>query len=200
MKKGLLLFSLTCFLTFVSGCADGDEQGLQQRGSNIRGSSPTDINYTGNSAYEKERQFGYVRYNKSQLNTEEEKTKAPQMDREEMANIITRTLIKLPNIEEAATLVTDEHALIAYTPKKDDDREQAADIVRRTAEGLLPRWIDVYISDQETAYQELQSLSNNRVTEKDNTKAVESIIKRFTQNSPQGSNSSMNNERMDNRK
>ncbi|MDI5788279.1 YhcN/YlaJ family sporulation lipoprotein [Bacillus licheniformis] len=39
---------------------------------------------------------------------------APQIDREEMAHIISSLTVQLPNIQDASALVTDEEALVVY--------------------------------------------------------------------------------------
>ncbi|MBB6453447.1 hypothetical protein HNQ94_001896 [Salirhabdus euzebyi] len=193
MKKSLLFIGLCIFTIILQGCAN--QKGLGDETDTLHGTTPDNMN-TRITEEKEDTQYGYVRYNENQLDMEREKNFAPKIDREKMANMITKTLLTLDDIEEAATLVTDSHTLVAYTPADGVERERAAEDVKKTTLSFLPRWYHVYISDQSTAYTDLQSLSNNTTTETGTILAIESVIERFTEQSPQGGEYSEEDHRM----
>ncbi len=184
LKKYLMVGACAATL-LISACAK-DEAGLGDEDQQALRGNDMEIRNTRTSEEQQSTQFGYVRYDKKQLNQDQEQQNVPMMDREATANMITRTLLKLNGIEEAATLVTDDATFVAYTKSEDAEQEWAADTVKRTALSMLPSWFDVYISDQPTAYEDLQALGNNKVTEADDKKAIDNLKKRFRSESPQG--------------
>ncbi|MCY8076658.1 YhcN/YlaJ family sporulation lipoprotein [Bacillus haynesii] len=100
--------------------------------------------------------FGYARHQATPVANKEE-MQAPQIDREEMAHIISSLTVQLPNIQDASALVTDEEALVVY--KTDSgQREQTADQVKKTAASVIPRYYHIYISDDPDMM--LQSVAN----------------------------------------
>jgi hypothetical protein len=182
MKKTIFIFGLSISMLLV-GCAK--EEGLGEGDQTLRGTEMDNTNQRPNEE-QRNTQFGYVRYSQDQLNTENVENLAPEIDREETANMITKLLIQLRDIKEAATLITDSHALVAYTREENVDRNQAADSVKKTVQSIIPRWFHVYISDQPQSYKDLQALGNNTVMETGSHPAIEEIIKRFRAESPQG--------------
>lgn len=182
-----MLLAIVAFSFILTGCIAEKDLG---EGTDALEGTPMD-NYNPSSDNPEKsdhytNRYGYVRYDKEQLNMDEEEQQIPVMNREYVANMITRTLLKMEQIGEAATLVTDEHTLIAYDISESDyDREEIADMVKKTAVSFLPAYYEIYISDAPNAYQDLQSLSNNTSVEEDSRQTIEQIIERFKQ-SPQG--------------
>lgn len=185
MNKAALLLSIMVIPFIFTGCAKEDA-GIGDEDNALRGNEMETRNMR--TEENQSTQFGYVRYNQKQLDMDEEQNKVPQMNREEMANMITRTLLKLPDIEEAATLVTDEEAFIAFTKAEEVEIERAVDTVKRTAKSILPVWVDVYVSDNPAAYSDLQSYSNNNVKEAGDERGIKRLIRRFQKDTPQGKN------------
>ncbi len=185
MNKAALLLSIMVIPFIFTGCAKEDA-GIGDEDNALRGNEMETRNMR--TEENQNTQFGYVRYNQKQLDMDEEQNKVPQMNREEMANMITRTLLKLPDIEEAATLVTDEEAFIAFTKAEEVEIERAVDTVKRTAKSILPVWVDVYVSDNPAAYSDLQSYSNNNVKEAGDERGIKRLIRRFQKDTPQGKN------------
>jgi len=183
MNKAALLLSIMVIPFIFTGCAKEDA-GIGDEDNALRGNEMETRNMR--TEENQSTQFGYVRYNQKQLDMDDEQNKVPQMNREEMANMITRTLLKLPDIEEAATLVTDEEAFIAFTKAEDVEIERAVDTVKRTAKSILPVWVDVYVSDNPAAYSDLQSYSNNNVKEAGDERGIMRLIRRFQSDTPQG--------------
>ncbi|MBO8156764.1 MAG: YhcN/YlaJ family sporulation lipoprotein [Bacillaceae bacterium] len=195
-----LIFSILMLSLILFGCAADDFgegadplEGVPIDNYNASNDNPNKSDHYTN-------RYGYVRYDKDQLNMEEEEQKIPMMNREYLANMITRTLLKYEQIEEAATLVTDQHTFIAYQASEIDtntDGRDIADMVTKTAASFLPSYYEIYISDQPNAYQDLQSLGNNTSIEEDSRPTIEKIIQRFKQ-APQGENIYQDNRQEDN--
>jgi Sporulation lipoprotein YhcN/YlaJ (Spore_YhcN_YlaJ) len=130
--------------------------------------------------------FGYVRHVKSNLAEEEDYNKVPGIDHEKVANSISSLIIQLPNIQDVATLVTDEEVLIAYqTDSK--NRNDTADQVKKTAISVVPRYYHVYLSDNPEMIKQIEGYSgldpNNRDIDQIINKTIKEMLK-----SPQGRN------------
>ncbi|MFY0761814.1 YhcN/YlaJ family sporulation lipoprotein [Metabacillus dongyingensis] len=128
--------------------------------------------------------FGYVRHVKSNLAEEEDYNKVPGIDHEKVANAISSLIIQLPNIQDVATLVTDEEVLIAYqTDTK--NRNDTADQVKKTAISVVPRYYHVYLSDNPEMIKQIEGYSgldpNNRDIDQIINKTIKEMLK-----SPQG--------------
>ncbi|MRG85171.1 YhcN/YlaJ family sporulation lipoprotein [Salinibacillus xinjiangensis] len=193
MKNIFGVIGLSIMLTLLSACTQQEGMGEDT----LRGKTPDNMN-TRMSQEKQDTQFGYVRYNEKQLDMEKEANFTPKIDREKMADMITKTILKLENIEEAATLVTDSQTFVAYTKKDDADRARTADTVKQTTLSFLPRWYDVYVTDQSRSFDELQSLSNNSTTEQEDDPAIQRLIKQFKEEAPQGGVYESENDRMNN--
>ena len=69
------------------------------------------------------------------------------LNREQVANIISQFSTDIPNVNDVATLVTDQEVLIAYkTDSK--NRNLTADQVKKTAMSVVPRYYHVYVTDK----------------------------------------------------
>ncbi|SES65446.1 Sporulation lipoprotein YhcN/YlaJ (Spore_YhcN_YlaJ) [Salinibacillus kushneri] len=182
MKKAILHSCLTIALLIIAGC--GQQQGADN--GTLKGKTPDNMN-TRTSEKQQDTQYGYVRYNEKQLDMNREENFEPKIDREQMANMITKTLLKMPSVEEAATLITDNHTFIAYTPSEEsEDTGNTTDQVKKTVMSFLPRWYNIYISTESRTYDELQSLSNNTTTEDGTNRAVQRLIDLIKEEDPEG--------------
>ncbi|OLP63512.1 hypothetical protein BACPU_31660 [Bacillus pumilus] len=125
---------------------------------------------------------GYVRYQKKQITDQKEKT--PALNREHLAHVITSLSVQLPNIQEAATLVTDEDALIVYrTGNK--NRDESADQVKKTAVSVLPRYYHVYVSDHPEHFQSIANFSRLQTNSRDFDQILAKTIQQM-KHAPQG--------------
>nr|WP_239558947.1 YhcN/YlaJ family sporulation lipoprotein [Peribacillus deserti] len=131
------------------------------------------------------RDFGFVRLNRTIIDGETVGSHdRVTLDREQLADIITRLSVQIPGIDEAATLVTDEEALIAYKTSK-DDRNEAADQVKRTAISVLPRYFHVYVTDNPGLMQNVENYANLDTHTKDVNNMLQNTISQMKK-SPQG--------------
>ncbi|MBU8580960.1 YhcN/YlaJ family sporulation lipoprotein [Bacillus paralicheniformis] len=127
--------------------------------------------------------FGYARHQATPVANKEE-MQAPQIDREEMAHIISSLTVQLPNIQDASALVTDEEALVVY--KTDSgQREQTADQVKKTAASVIPRYYHIYISDDPDMMQFVANFSRLGANSRNVDQLMADTIKEM-QKSPQG--------------
>lgn len=128
--------------------------------------------------------FGYVRHVKSNLAEEDDYNKVPGIDHEQVANAISSLIVQLPNIQDIATLVTDEEVLIAYqTDSK--NRNETADQVKKTAISIVPRYYHVYLSDQPEMIKQIEGYSGLDPNSRDIDQILNSTIKEMLK-SPQG--------------
>lgn len=142
------------------------------------------FNQEGNSKEDQSANFGYTRLQKKGVTQDANFIKTPVMDRDKTAKSISSLVIQLPNIEDVATLVTDEEVLVAYeTTAK--DRFEAADQVKKTAISFVPRYYHVYVSDKPAMIRQIQSYSPLETTNRDIDQILTNTIKEMLK-SPQG--------------
>ncbi|BDG81435.1 putative lipoprotein YutC [Bacillus subtilis] len=175
-----------CLMTgLLSGCGGAGFNNAEQNAQHQNETRPihvSDRNEAFNRHDENE-QFGYVRYQKEQLDSEQQETPAP--DREETAHIISSLTVQLPHIQDAAALVTDQEALVVYkTDSK--NRELTADQVKKTAVAVIPRYYHVYISDNPNHMQAIKNYSNLGSGSRDVRDIMSGTIQEM-KTSPQGS-------------
>ncbi|CDQ39199.1 MULTISPECIES: YhcN/YlaJ family sporulation lipoprotein [Virgibacillus] len=135
--------------------------------------------------------LGYVRYTKDQMDNNSERNHSISMDRTEMANMITRIMLRSDAFEEVATLVTDEEVLIAYQKSDAYDEAKSAQMAKKTAMSVMPRYFKVYVSDNETLMNDIHSLHNSRTTDGNYDNTIQQIIDEMRK-SPQGMTDEMN--------
>lgn len=131
--------------------------------------------------------FGYVRDQAEPVkNSNRYNENIAAVDYEEIANIINKMVVQLPNIEDSATLVTDEEVLIAYETNVDSsDREMVADQVSKTGLSIVPRFYHVYISDNPEMIHDIERFQSLGVSSPRVDEILEATIKEMLK-SPQG--------------
>jgi ribosomal protein S17E len=129
--------------------------------------------------------YGFVRHQKSPLmndNTANDHYTA--LDREQVANIISKFSTEIPNVNDVATLVTDQEVLIAYdTDSK--NRNLTADQVKKTAMSVVPRYYHVFVTDNKVLMRDVENLANLDSTSRNARNLVNGLIKQMKK-SPQG--------------
>ncbi|WP_339228652.1 YhcN/YlaJ family sporulation lipoprotein [Oceanobacillus sp. FSL K6-2867] len=122
--------------------------------------------------------LGYVRYTKDQLNNETENSEQQlTIDRNEMADMITKIILRNDGFEEVATLVTDKEVLIAYQRNEDLSAEEAANVSKKTAVSIMPGYFNIHVSDNETLMQDIQSLHRSTSENRNYDNTINAIIK-----------------------
>ncbi|MEC1262124.1 YhcN/YlaJ family sporulation lipoprotein [Bacillus swezeyi] len=185
MNKKLFLFGL--LLAPLVGCQtalnDTEHNIYEEDGNTVH---VADKNPQYNERFrndDRKGRFGYARHQATPV-ANKEKMQAPQINREEMAHIISSLTVQLPNIQDASTLVTDEEALVVY--KTDSKkREETADQVKKTAASVIPRYYKIYISDDANLIQSVANFSRLGSNSRNVDQLMADTIKEM-QKSPQG--------------
>jgi len=188
--KKLLIIAGLCTLTALSGCAKdtGKNDVYEESGNTINVNNKRNELYNegaGRKIRNDSTDYGFVRHQKSPLmndNTANDHYTA--LDREQLANIISKYSANIHNVHDVATLVTDQEVLIAYkTDSK--NRDLTADQVKKTAFSVVPRYYHVYVSDNATLMRDVENLASMDSASRNSRHSVNSVITQMLK-SPQG--------------
>lgn len=189
MKKLILIIGF-CTLLSVIGCSknSANRDVYEESGNTVNvNNKRSDLYNEGGSRSIRNvnNNYGFVRHQKSPVmgdNTANHHYTA--LNREQLANIISKYCTNIPNVNDVATLVTDQEVLIAYhTDAK--NRNLAADQVKRTAMSVVPRYYHVYVTDNKALMRDVQSLANLDSTSRNARNSVNHLITQMKK-SPQG--------------
>jgi hypothetical protein len=128
--------------------------------------------------------FGYVRHQKDPTASNRSSKHYVAVDREKLADNISKMSSDLPNVHDVATLVTDEEVLVAYATDS-DDRNETADQVKRTALSFVPRYYHVYVSDDVNLIKNVESYATLSSNSRNVDRLVDQLIRKML-TSPQG--------------
>ncbi|MCQ6278982.1 YhcN/YlaJ family sporulation lipoprotein [Bacillus sp. EB600] len=187
MKKLACIAGL-CMITALTGCAnDTNNRGIYEKSGNTLNvnNKRTELYNEGGASDVRNisTNYGYVRHQKSPIMNDNNNHYA-SLNREQVANIISRYSTNIPNVNDVATLVTDQEVLIAYqTDSK--DRNLTADQVKRTAMSVVPRYYHVYVTDQQSLLRDVENLSHLDSTSRNARNSVNHLITQMKK-SPQG--------------
>ncbi|WP_064537330.1 YhcN/YlaJ family sporulation lipoprotein [Mesobacillus campisalis] len=188
MKKTAAIIGICGFLT--AGCAGnmaGD--GNDTRGINQRNGNQLHVNNSEPELYNRDvphddKRFGYVRHQRTGVMGADQDQPEYEIDREQFADMISRLSTHIPNVDDVSTLVTDEEVLIVYRTEG-NDRKETADQVKKTAMSLVPRWYEIYVSDNPNLRQNVENFATLNTNSDDIDSLLEGVIEQMSQ-SPQG--------------
>ncbi|MFD6208854.1 YhcN/YlaJ family sporulation lipoprotein [Peribacillus sp. NPDC060253] len=188
MKKTIITIGLSSMIA-LTGCSDKKDLGL---GAKNHAGNPTNVNNPTQYYDEdyrnhdnKSDDFGFTRTNKTTHDGRNISNKTASIDREQLSDVISKLSVQIPNVNDAATLVTDEEVLVVYDTNT-KDRTETADQVKRTAMSIVPRYYHVYVSDDyQTLAQDVENFSTLKSGSKGIDYTIEQTIKRMLK-SPQG--------------
>jgi Sporulation lipoprotein YhcN/YlaJ (Spore_YhcN_YlaJ) len=188
LKKYTIISGLIA-LTALTGCGTSDDNAgvYHESGNTIYRTDQNELyNAKGVKNDGKEMtNFGYVRHQKNPVpGGANVYSDLPTMDREKVADLISKICTNIPNVKDVGTLVTDEEVLVAYdTDSK--DRMLTADQVKRSALSVVPRYFHVYVSDNPDMMNQIERFgrldSDSRNVDQIITSTIQQMIK-----SPQG--------------
>lgn len=188
--KKLLIIAGLCTITALSGCSKdtGKNDVYEESGNTINVNNKRHELYNEGGSRgirNTSTSYGYVRHQKSPLmNDKIANDHYTALDREQLANIISKYSADIPNVHDVATLVTDQEVLIAYdTDSK--KRNLTADQVKKTAFSVVPRYYHVYVSDNSKLMRDVENLASLDSTSRNARHTVNSVIKQMLK-SPQG--------------
>jgi ribosomal protein S17E len=189
LKKTILIAGLMA-ITALTGCSrDAANNDIYQESGNtinVNNKRAELYNEGGSRTVRNESyDYGYVRHHKSPIYSARTKfDRTTAINREQVAHIISKLSADLPNVNDVATLVTDQEVLVVYhTDAK--DRNLAADRVKRTAMSVVPRYYHVYVSDNNHLIRDVQSLARLDSTSTSARTSVNQLVKQMKK-SPQG--------------
>ncbi|PEQ84116.1 sporulation protein [Bacillus sp. AFS006103] len=189
MKKLVIILGL-CTLTALTGCSKdmSNRDVYEESGNTINVNNKRHDLYNegaSRSVRNASNNYGFVRHQKSPLmndNTANDHYTA--LNREQVANIISKLSTEIPNVNDVATLVTDQEVLIAYkTDSK--NRNMTADQVKKTAMSVVPRYYHVFVTDNKVLIRDVENLANLDSTSRNARNLVNGLIKQMKK-SPQG--------------
>ncbi|MDY0393183.1 YhcN/YlaJ family sporulation lipoprotein [Virgibacillus halophilus] len=184
MRKYLIVIAALLAIAIITAGCNGTDHTVNEREKVENELNPEKNNHTPGDP-EVNNRLGYVSYKEDQLQDHPGKQQVVTIDRNKMADMISRTILKTEGFNQVATLVTDKHVLVAYKKKDDIDSHQAATTAKQTAMSVMPRYFDVYVSENPAMIADLQSLHNSTTRNKNYDNTVARIIANMKQ-SPQG--------------
>lgn len=191
MKKLVIVLGL-CTITALTGCSNdtGRNDLYQESGNTINVNKKRyELYREGESEGVRDvsTKYGFVRHQKSPVmgdNTANNTYTA--LDREQVAHVISKQSVNIPNVHDVSALVTDQEVLVAYdTDSK--DRNLTADQVKKTAMSVVPRFYHVYVTDNRHLRRDVENLAGLNSTSKNARNVVDNVIKQMKK-SPQGKN------------
>ncbi|WP_330948956.1 YhcN/YlaJ family sporulation lipoprotein [Virgibacillus sp. MG-45] len=177
------LISLFIVLIFLVGCTNGNGA-LNEREKLSKELDPA-RNQESPADTEFDKRIGYVNYKRDQLEQDRENNPTLTIDRNKMADMIARVILRNEGFIEIATLVTDKEVLIAYEKNEALSSNDAADMAKRTALSMMPRYFKVYVSEDASLIPFIQSMHHDMNSERDYQHTLKRIINEMKQ-SPQG--------------
>jgi hypothetical protein len=191
LKKTLLVLSISAAVSLF-GCA----QMAQNNNDDLFERSGNTINVTDrNELYNDDgvrngndsrmTNFGYVRHQKSPVPGDMNNYgNMPALNRERVADLISKLCTQLPNVNDVATLVTDEEVLIAYDSDT-KNRFETADQIKKTALSVVPRYYHVYIADNPRMMREIERYGRLDANSRNIDQIIDTTIKEMLKY-PQG--------------
>lgn len=189
LKKTIIPILLFCFL-FVGCNKNQSHPGIYDKNGNtidVNDQRPDIYNYVDmENARERGKNFGYVRHTKS-LTTDRNspQNKSIYINREQVADMISRLVLTLPDVEDCATLVTDEEVLVVYVANT-PNRSETINQVKQIAMSAVPRYYHVYVTDDENLRKDIENFANLTSDSTDIHKALERTIRLMIEATPQG--------------
>jgi hypothetical protein len=189
IKKGITILGICGFA--LAGCAgNATEQGQNGREEagiyNERGSQLHTNNHepdfynaemNGNDT-----DFGYVRYKRAGVMGADDQPKY-EVDREQLANMISKLGAQVPNVDDVSTLVTDEEVLMVYESDSDNPNE-TAEQVKKMAMSVVPGWFHIHVSDDTGLRQNVENFATLKTNSRDVDNLIDKLIKEM-EKSPQ---------------
>jgi SepF-like predicted cell division protein (DUF552 family) len=192
-KKGYLALSVS--LLFIStACSNNAAEPkslYHKNGNTINVQNRPDMYNKDKMATNKKNSadFGYVRQQKSPvMGRTISFNETYTIDREKLADAISKMAVTLPDVKDSAVLVTDEEVLIAYQTdvKTEKERSRVADQVKNTAMSFVPRWYHIYVTDDPTLRRNVENLAFMDSRDKNANGSIQETVRLMLKRSPQG--------------
>lgn len=183
---------LSSLLLIAGGCAGDDgaarEDIYKESGNTINVQNREDM-YNPNNAdtnREKGEEFGYVRHQSSGIMGDTASyDDIGSIDREKVADTIGKIVLTVPNIQDVATLVTDEEVLMVYETDT-QNRFETADQVKKSAMSVVPRYYHVYVTDDTSFLKEVENYAYIDSNTDNYEQLIDRTIQKIVKSAPQG--------------
>ncbi|MBM4760743.1 sporulation protein [Bacillus sp. B15-48] len=127
--------------------------------------------------------FGYVRHKRTGVMGADNQPEY-SINREQVADMISKLSIQVPNVDDVSTLVTDEEVLIVYETDS-NNRNETADQVKKMAMSVVPSWFEIYVSDNPALRKNIENFATLTTNSRDIDTIIDGVIKQM-RTSPQG--------------
>jgi Sporulation lipoprotein YhcN/YlaJ (Spore_YhcN_YlaJ) len=185
IKKSFIVIGISSIFALTACTNKMAEEDFRNSVSPAKVGSPSQIYDEDYRGVNKEQEdFGFIRLQKTAVDNQMTNTMTPGLDREQVADVITRLSLQLPNIDDVSTLVTDEEVLVVYDTHS-KDRMESADQVKKTALSVVPRYYHVYVSDNPNLSQYIENYSTLETDSPNVQSMIDKTIKEMKK-SPQG--------------
>ncbi|MFX3625702.1 MAG: YhcN/YlaJ family sporulation lipoprotein [Ectobacillus sp.] len=188
MRK--LLLSAVSSIALLAACQTNnaaevtDRDAIQQEeGGRVLLSNKRDIYerkpMTGKRADYSITKIGYSRQQKR--NTTNAANHVAYVNRENLANIITDMEVRLPDVTDAATMVTDDEVFVVYRANTTNP-QLVADQVQKTALSVVPRYYHVYVSNDQKLITQMEGLKSGRLNDKEYAQTIDMLVREMKKN------------------
>ncbi|SFE94674.1 YhcN/YlaJ family sporulation lipoprotein [Alteribacillus iranensis] len=186
MKK-LIVLSIVLFM--LQGCAQISNNTKENLGAEYGPHHPMDyVSYTAEEKYkprpEKVNNFGFSRNYSNEVGLDEELTVYDIIDHQKTAEGLGSLLVQTADVKEAAVLITNEYALVAYTPNSEDS-ERTAQQVKMTTEAAVPYYYETVITDNPTMKEDIESFKPMDERDRGGHQALERLVSEMKQTTDQ---------------
>ncbi|WLD92695.1 YhcN/YlaJ family sporulation lipoprotein [Alkalihalobacillus sp. AL-G] len=185
MKKQLsAIFIISVMVLSACGTVNDDYNGANGNGMNPTIEANEKAGTPGQTQQETIDDFGYTRIQSPIGEGRRQVQNAPQINKKQLSDIISRLVMQMEDVRDSATLVTSEEVLIVYDAEM-ENRNKMADMVKRTAISVVPRWYHVYVSDDTTLFEYIERYKNLDANSENVEGSLDALIKEMKK-SPQG--------------
>ncbi|HDR7846578.1 TPA: YhcN/YlaJ family sporulation lipoprotein [Bacillus toyonensis] len=176
MKKQILLSLLT--LSLFAGCQSTNKAEMErEEGSRVLVSNKNDMYHTENTNTRLTR-VGYSSKQKHEVSNKQ----VGAINREKVAEMITSMTVKLPDVTNAATLVTDDEVFVVYRANTTDPKLVVADQVYKAALSIVPRYYKAYVSTDQKLISQIQGLQSGALNDTEYTQSLDMLKREMSKN------------------
>ncbi|WP_055737488.1 MULTISPECIES: YhcN/YlaJ family sporulation lipoprotein [Bacillaceae] len=175
-----IVMTLLVAVSMLTACNQTSQQGMYQ--TNEAQQTARGTEYDSNLM---ERGYGFSRHTYEEMQHNNDQAGALVVNRDMLAEGISRMIVDNPAIEEAAVLVTDKYVLAVYDQQDNEKDNMVADQVKRTALSVVPSFYDVYVSNDPSHIKDIERYQNMTAGNADYASLLEDTIEELKQD-PQG--------------
>jgi len=175
LKKQMILSLLT--LSLFVGCYSTNKAEMEhEKGSRVLVSNKNDMYHTENTNTKLTR-VGYSSKQKHEVSNKQ----VGAINREKVAEMITSMTVNLPDVTNAATLVTDDEVFVVYKAKTNDPA-LVTDQVYKTALSIVPRYYKAYVSTDQKLITQIQGLQSGTLNNKEYEQSLDMLKREMGKN------------------